>query len=83
MKTRPDNIFVDEHGIAKLGDFDVSKDEATRVTLAQGTIVGFSTLYLAPELQAAIGNANVRVTRTSDIYSFVLNLLKETIRILR
>jgi serine/threonine protein kinase len=38
---KPENVFVDADGVAKLGDFDVSKDDATRVTMA-ATIVGFS-----------------------------------------
>jgi serine/threonine protein kinase len=46
---KPENVFVDADGVAKLGDFDVSKDDATRVTMAT-TIVGFSVDYAAVEV---------------------------------
>ena len=74
---KPENIFVDSNGVGKLGDFDVSKDDATRVTLVgrDATVIGFSLMYLAPELQdvGRVG-VNVRATRNSDVYAFGLTL---------
>jgi serine/threonine protein kinase len=66
---KPENVFVDGDGSARLADFDVSKDDATRVTMAVGTLVGRTMRYVSPELR---NNASAPVTTASDIYAFGL-----------
>lgn len=66
---KPENVFVDADGVAKLGDFDVSKDDATRVTMA-ATFVGFSLAYAAPEIKN--GGA---ASKPGDMYAFGLTLV--------
>jgi tRNA A-37 threonylcarbamoyl transferase component Bud32 len=65
---KPENVFVDSDGVAKLGDFDVSKDDATRVTMA-ATVVGFSLAYAAPEIK----NGST-ASKAGDMYAFGLTL---------
>jgi serine/threonine protein kinase len=65
---KPENVFVDGDGVAKLGDFDVSKEDATRVTMA-GTVVGFSPSYAAPEILSGGG-----ASKAGDMYAFGLTL---------
>jgi hypothetical protein len=65
---KPENVFVDADGVAKLGDFDVSKDDATRITMA-ATVVGFSLAYAAPEIKN--GGA---ASKPGDMYAFGLTL---------
>jgi serine/threonine protein kinase len=68
---KPENIFVSGAGVAKLADFDVSKDDATRVTLhSSATVVGRTLPYLAPELS----NLAQRATPASDLFAFGLTL---------
>ena len=74
-----ENIFVDANSVGKLGDFDVSKDDATRATFVDvsgATVIGFSLLYLSPELERATmkSSRDVRATQASDIYAFGLTL---------
>jgi ankyrin repeat protein/serine/threonine protein kinase len=66
---KPENVFVDADGVAKLGDFDVSKDDATRVTMV-ATIVGFSFAYAAPEVLRGVS-----ASKAGDVYSFGLTML--------
>jgi len=65
---KPENVFVDADGVAKLGDFDVSKDDATRITMA-ATVVGYSLAYAAPEIKN--GGA---ASKPGDMYAFGLTL---------
>jgi serine/threonine protein kinase len=65
---KPENVFVDSDGVAKLGDFDVSKDDVTRVTMV-GTVVGFSLAYAAPEIKNGADASKV-----GDMYAFGLTL---------
>jgi serine/threonine protein kinase len=65
---KPENVFVDGDGVAKLGDFDVSKGDETRVTMAW-TVVGFSPPYAAPEINNGAG-----ASKASDMYAFGLTL---------
>jgi serine/threonine protein kinase len=65
---KPENVFVDAAGVAKLGDFDVSKDAATRVTLG-ATIVGFSLAYAAPEVLRGVS-----ASKAGDVYAFGLTM---------
>jgi ankyrin repeat protein/serine/threonine protein kinase len=65
---KPENVFVDVDGVAKLGDFDVSKDDATRVTMA-ATIVSFSVAYAAPEVLRGVS-----ASKAGDVYSFGLTM---------
>lgn len=59
-----DNFFVDELGVYKLGDFNISKKtDATR------TFAGTHG-YLAPEIFKAKSNVDVNYTSQADIYSF-------------
>lgn len=67
---KPANIFVDADGSAKLGDFDVSKDDETRTT-QHPTNVGHTTLYLAPEL---VRDPRAKATMACDMYAFGLTL---------
>jgi serine/threonine protein kinase len=55
-------------GVAKLGDFDVSKDDATRVTMA-ATMVGFSLDYAAPEVLRGVS-----ASKAGDMYAFGLTM---------
>ena len=56
----------------------MSKDDATRATLVDvsgATVIGFSLLYLSPELEQAMKTGrDVRATQASDIYAFGLTL---------
>ena len=59
-----DNFFVDDFGLYKLGDFNISKKtDATR------TFAGTHG-YLAPEIFMAKANVDVNYTSQADIYSF-------------
>lgn len=59
-----DNFFVDDFGLYKLGDFNISKKtDATR------TFAGTHG-YLAPEIFKAKSNVDVNYTSQADIYSF-------------
>jgi hypothetical protein len=62
---KPDNVFVTADGVAKLGDFDVSKDLTAAGTT---TMVGVSALYAAPEFFGALPTPSF----ASDIYAFAL-----------
>jgi serine/threonine protein kinase len=63
---KPDNVFVDAVGVAKLGDFDVSHDDsATHAT----TTVGVTIAYCAPELAT-----NARPSKASDMFAFGLTV---------
>jgi serine/threonine protein kinase len=68
---KPENIFVDADGSAKLGDFDVSRDEQTRVTTASTQSRAFTMLYVAPELAR---DARARPTPACDMYAFGLTV---------
>jgi len=50
---KPANILVDARGRARLADFDVSVDSATRISSLRATQVGFSQGFAAPELLSA------------------------------
>ena len=56
----------------------MSKDDATRATLVDvsgATVIGFSLLYLSPELERTMKTGgDVRATQASDIYAFGLTL---------
>jgi serine/threonine protein kinase len=65
---KPENVFVGGDGVARLGDFDVSKEDATLVTTA-GTVVGFSPSYAAPEILSGGG-----ASKAGDMYAFGLTL---------
>ena len=66
---KPANIFVTRDGTGVLGDFDVSRDAATRASMATAAtrIAGGTWLYMAPEV--ANGSA---ASSASDVYSFGL-----------
>lgn len=59
-----DNFFVDEFGLYKLGDFNISKKTGAARTFAgtQG--------YLAPEIYRAKSDIDAVYTSQADIYSF-------------
>ncbi len=59
-----DNFFVDEFGVYKLGDFNISKKTGAARTFA-GT-----PGYLAPEIYLAKSNVDAVYTSQADIYSF-------------
>lgn len=61
---KPDNFFLSDDGIYKLGDFNVSKQSNIASTFA-GTYG-----YLAPEIYYAKSELNSRYTKQADIYSF-------------
>lgn len=67
---KPANIFIDERGCGVLGDFDVSRDTATRATMAftAANIAGGTFDYMAPELMSTTATA------ASDVYSFALTM---------
>jgi serine/threonine protein kinase len=67
---KPENIFVDADGSAKLGDFDVSKDDESRTT-QHPTSVGHTVLYLAPEL---VRDPRAKATTACDMFAFGLTL---------
>jgi len=51
---KPGNILMDQRGVARLGDFDISVDSSTRTSAARAhatmTQVGFTPGFAAPEL---------------------------------
>ena len=65
---KPENVFVTADGVAKLGDFDVSHDSATRVTMA-ATLVGFTLDYAAPEQLKG-----TPASKASDMFALGLTL---------
>jgi hypothetical protein len=65
---KPENVFVGADGSARLGDFDVSHDDATRVTMAT-TLIGFTSHYAAPELLTG-----APASKASDVFAFGLTL---------
>ncbi len=65
---KPDNMFVSEKGVYKLGDFNISKEAASARSFA-GT-----NYFMAPEVFTAKTNASAAYTRQADIYSFGLSL---------
>jgi hypothetical protein len=67
---KPENVFVTADGVAKLGDFDVSHDSETRVTMA-ATMVGFTLSYAAPELRS---DPPAPASKASDVFAFGLTL---------
>ena len=65
---KPDNMFVNDAGIYKLGDFNISKKAMSTRTYA-GT-----QYYMAPEIFRARANVDASYTTQADIYSFGLCL---------
>ncbi len=65
---KPDNMFVSDAGIYKLGDFNISKKAVSTRTYA-GT-----QYYMAPEIYRARTNIDASYTTQADIYSFGLCL---------
>ena len=64
---KPQNIFIDADGSARLGDFDVSRDTTVRhVTITSTTTTTGTPGYLAPEV-ATEGNSTA-----ADVYSLGL-----------
>jgi ankyrin repeat protein/serine/threonine protein kinase len=61
---KPENVFVSGDGSAKLGDFDVSHDDTTRLTMVT-TLVGFTPHYAAPELLRGAA-----ASKASDLFAF-------------
>jgi ankyrin repeat protein len=61
---KPENVFVSGDGSAKLGDFDVSHDDTTRLTMVT-TLVGFTLHYAAPELLRG-----APASKASDVFAF-------------
>ncbi|MDE6677651.1 MAG: serine/threonine-protein kinase [Ruminococcus sp.] len=65
---KPDNLFVSEKGIYKLGDFNISKRADNTRSFAG------SQLYMAPEVYRSKSNSDNSYTKQADIYSFGLCL---------
>ena len=65
---KPDNMFMSDKGVYKLGDFNISKEASSARSFA-GT-----NFYMAPEIFAAKSNAAASYTKQADIYSFGLSL---------
>lgn len=65
---KPDNMFVNDARIYKLGDFNISKKAVSTRTYA-GT-----QYYMAPEIYRARSNVDASYTTQADIYSFGLCL---------
>jgi serine/threonine protein kinase len=65
---KPENVFVTADGVAKVGDFDVSHDNETRVTMA-ATMVGFTLDYAAPEQLKG-----TPASKASDVFALGLTL---------
>lgn len=65
---KPDNLFVSEKGIYKLGDFNISKKAVVARSFAG------NNLYMAPEIHRAKSNVDESYTKQADIYSFGLCL---------
>jgi hypothetical protein len=65
---KPDNVFVDAEGVAKLGDFDVSHDDDAVLTL---TRVGVTVAYGAPEL---LTPSAPKPSKASDVFAFGLTV---------
>ena len=71
---KSDNVFVGSDGIARIGDFDVSKDLNQRremtIKLGKSTLIAGTLDYIAPEV--AKGELP---TYKSDMFSFGIVLL--------
>ena len=64
---KPQNVFIAKEGGAKIGDFDVSQDTATRISTLLKTRIGITLLFAAPEVMRGD-----QATTTSDMYSLGL-----------
>eukprot|EP01094_Clydonella_sp_ATCC50884_P009940 TRINITY_DN1947_c1_g1_i2.p1 TRINITY_DN1947_c1_g1~~TRINITY_DN1947_c1_g1_i2.p1 ORF type:complete len:1659 (-),score=227.61 TRINITY_DN1947_c1_g1_i2:219-4466(-) len=78
---KPQNIFVDgesergsapEEIVARLGDFDVSKEARERTVSCATTQLAFSAQYVAPEL--VFGSGPAEATFKTDVYAFGLTV---------
>jgi serine/threonine protein kinase len=70
---KPDNVFVDHDGVAKLGDFDVShqQDSATRTM----TRIGVTDAYCAPELEPKLWAQRApQPSKASDVFALGLTM---------
>lgn len=65
---KPDNLFVSEKGIYKLGDFNISKRADNTRSFAG------SQLYMSPEVYRSKTNVDNSYTKQADIYSLGLCL---------
>jgi serine/threonine protein kinase len=65
---KPENVFVTADGVAKVGDFDISHDNETRVTMA-ATMIGFTLDYAAPEQLKG-----TPASKASDVFALGLTL---------
>jgi serine/threonine protein kinase len=65
---KPQNILVDQYGIAKLTDFGIARDEDSGLTMAGATIGTYA--FMAPEQR----HDSTRVDPRTDIYSLGASL---------
>eukprot|EP01105_Mastigella_eilhardi_P027843 TRINITY_DN882_c0_g1_i1.p1 TRINITY_DN882_c0_g1~~TRINITY_DN882_c0_g1_i1.p1 ORF type:complete len:546 (+),score=131.70 TRINITY_DN882_c0_g1_i1:1200-2837(+) len=63
---KPDNLFVDRHYDAKIGDFGLSKIRQITQSLRHTTAQGCTPAYSSPE------QFNLSLSQASDVFSFAL-----------
>jgi len=67
---KPANILVDRHGIPKLADFGIARDDAQEKALTREGVVIGTWAFMPPEQREGGGEVDAR----SDIYAFGVTL---------